>query len=215
MTPQILVPDDISRILTLQDRVIDRYGAERIWAHQRDDLERLFALEEGFLPLGVRAGKELIAVSLSRSMEASEVTPLVPRLPWSGEAAHIGLNTLSMPGRAAGPQMIRLLSARRMHLKGRGVHHLFGGILPNHRVSLGCALRAGAIGVGHLSVPGATELLFWHGPGAPVISRPGARIAHASDIEGQATLMREGFVVSGVDQENPKNLLFSPCFQGV
>jgi hypothetical protein len=215
MTPQVLGPDDIARILKLQDRVIDRYGPERIWVHQRSDLERLFYLGEGFLPLGVRSGKELIAVSLSRRMEASEVTPLVPHLPWSGEAAHIGLNTLSLPGGAVGPQMIRLLSARKRYLVDRGVHHLFGGVSPDHRVSLGCAFRAGAIGVGHLVVPGATELLLWNGPGRTILSGDDVQPVHASDIERQAALMREGFVVCGLDRKDPSKLLLSPDLKGV
>ena len=151
-----LGPDRVQEILALQARVLDRFGPDRIWVHEEAGLTRLFGLGPDFLALGVCSGGGLIAVSLSRSMSPPEVEPLTPGLPWCGEPAHIGLNTLSLPDPGSGPQMIRLLRGRRDRLRGRGVTHLFGGVAPDHHVSLGCAFRAGAIGVGHMQVPGGT-----------------------------------------------------------
>jgi hypothetical protein len=214
MTPVILGPEDIPVLLTLQDLIISLHGEDRIWVHDERGLERLFALGPDFLALGVREGPELVAASLSRRMDPSEVRPIVPGLPWSGEPAHIGLNTLSLPGRGAGAQMVRLLRARRDHLRGRGVEHLFGGIAPDHPVSLGCALRAGAIGVGHLEVPGATELLLWHGPGGRAPVSGIFREVPAGDLEGQGRLMRAGFVIIGLVPGDRSRFRLVPLLPG-
>lgn len=209
MTPVLLGPSDVPDLLGLQGRVIARHGPDRIWVHDEAGLTRLFGLGQGFLAIGVRDGTRLIAASLSRRMDPSEVRPLVPGLPWSGEPAHIGLNTLSLPVRGVGPQMVRLLRARRDRLRGRGVAHLFGGVAPDHPVPLGCAFRAGAIGVGHLEVPGGTELLLWHGPGVASARSPWMLPVPATAIREQAELMRGGHVAIGVDPADRSLLLFS------
>ncbi len=214
MTPLILGPEDIPALLTLQDRIISLHGEDRIWVHDEGGLERLFGLGPDFLALGVREGAELVAASLSRRMGRSEVIPLVPGLPWSGEPAHIGLNTLSLPGRGLGGQMVRLLRSRRAHLRGRGVEHLFGGVAPDHTVSLGCAFRAGAVGVGHLEVPGATELLLWHGPGIRVPRSGHTRRVPAADLKEQGRLMRDGFVITGLDPDDRSLFRFEPFRPG-
>lgn len=210
MTPVILGPEDIPALLALQGLIISLHGEDQIWVHDESGLERLFALGPDFLALGVREGRDLIAASLSRRMDPAEVRPIVPGLPWSGEPAHIGLNTLSLPGRGGGAQMVRLLRSRREHLRGRGVEHLFGGIAPDHPVSLGCAFRAGAIGVGHLEIPGATELLLWHGPGGRAPVSGIFREVPAGDLEGQVRLMRAGFVIIGLVPGDRSRFRLSP-----
>jgi hypothetical protein len=209
--PLRLGPEHVSELLDLQDRVIDRYGSDRIWVHDRQGLETLFAAADEFLAFGVRGQDGLVAASLSRLMSPAEVSPLTPGLSWTRQdAAHIGLNTLSLPGSGA-PQMIRLLRARRDHLLTLGVRHLFGGISPEHPVSLGCAFRAGAVGVGHLVADGAVELLLWFGPGLE-----GARLtpaqdrAAARDLARQAALMRQGLVATGLGGPDRSELLFAP-----
>lgn len=213
--PDEVSSDRIPDILALQARVLDRFGPDRIWVHDGPGLTRLFGLGPDFLALGVWCGGTLIAASLSRRMSPSEVSPLTPGLPWSGEPAHIGLNTLSLPGSGSGPQMIRLLRERGKRLRGRGVEHLFGGVAPDHPVSLGCAFRAGAIGVGHLRVPGGTELLLWHGPGTKRDAPRNERVAvPAGDLDLQARLMRDGLVAVGLDPRDRSALLFSPFRPG-
>lgn len=202
---------DIQDLLDLQDRVIARHGPDRIWVHDRAGFEALFGLGDDFLALGVRGETGLLAASLSRRTRPGELAPLVPGLPWSdAEGSHIGLNTLSLPGRSASPQMIRLLHARRARLAERGIHHLFGGIDPEHSVSLGCAFHAGAVGVGHLLAGGSVELLLWHGPGLEGFA---PQVRDRSDIRDparQASLMRAGLVATGLDRSDRSTILFAP-----
>lgn len=209
MRPMELGPEHAQEIIDLQDAIVERFGAGRIWRHDVTGLERLFERGPDVLVLGVRSGPRLIAVSLSRLMDPFEVRPILPGLPWAGDPAHIGLNTLSLPGTAAGAQMLRLLHARRDRLRGRGVYHLFGGIAPDHPVPLGCAFRAGAIGVGHLEIDGEAELLLWRGPGAPATpSGQPLRVANRN-LDLQADLMRTGYAATGLDPEDRTILLFS------
>lgn len=208
-----LGPEDLADVLRLQDRVVRLFGSAGIWVHDEAELTRLFGLGDDFLALGVRSGPELIGVSLSRAMRPEEVRPALP-LPWSGQAAHIGLNTLSLPDGRTGPLMIRLLRARHARLRARGVHHLFGGVGPDNPVSLGCALRAGALGVGHLRVPGGREILLWSGPGAsPRSSQSEAVRVPITDLDGQGRLMRRGYAITGLDGVTRERVLLSP-FRG-
>lgn len=215
-TPERLGPEHISDLLALQGGVIDRYGSDRIWVHDRDTLEELFGRGGDFLALGVRGDAGLMAATLSRALGPGEVTPLIPGLGWTpADAAHMGLNTLSLPGGGA-PQMVRLLRARRGHLVTRGVFHLFGGVSPDHPVSLGCAFRAGAVGVGHLVADGAVELLLWHGPGLVAGGRPRAGVVlAASDLAGQAHLMRQGLAAVGLSGPDRGDLIFASPFRAL
>lgn len=210
-----LGPEDLADVLRLQGRVVRTFGASGIWEHDEAELTRLFGLGDDFLALGVRVGADLVGVSLSRAMRPDEVRPTLRSLPWNGQAAHIGLNTLSLPTRHTGPLMIRLLRARHDHLRARGVHHLFGGVGPDNPVSLGCALRAGAIGVGHLSVPGGHEILLWSGHRPP--SRAPAAdeaILPITDLDGQDRLMRDGFAIRALVRSDRERVVLSP-FRGL
>lgn len=206
---------DIRDLLVLQERVLERHGPDRIWVHDRVGLETLFGLGEDFLALGVRGADGLVAASLSRRTRPGEVSPLVPGLPWQeGQGAHIGLNTLSLPGSGMSPQMIRLLRERRDRLARRAIFHLFGGVDPEHSVSLGCAFRAGAIGVGHLIAEGSVELLLWHGPGLEQTTTQPQDRACVRDPARQARLMRGGLVAVGLDPSDRSTILFAlPSFR--
>jgi hypothetical protein len=206
----ILGPQDIGGLLALQERVLSRDGPDRIWTHRRTDLEALFGTGDDFLAIGVRKGDELVAASLSRRTRPAEVSPLTPTLKWTaGEVSHIGLNTLSMPGPGGAPQMIRLLRARRDLLARRGVDHLFGGIRPDHPISLGCAFRAGAVGVGHLAAEGCIEILLWNGPGLDRWTPQIRDRSSAQDLARQAHILRGGLVAVGLDPEDRSTILFS------
>jgi len=206
----ILGPQDIRGLLALQERVLSRDGPDRIWTHHRTDLEALFGTGDDFLAIGVRKGDELVAASLSRRTRPAEVSPLTPNLRWTaGRVSHIGLNTLSMPGPGEAPQMIRLLRARRDLLSRRGVDHLFGGIRPDHPVSLGCAFRAGGVGVGHLVAGGGVEILLWYGPGLEGWTPQIRDRSSAHDLARQARILRGGLVAVGLDPEDRSTILFS------